>query len=118
MESSLHVVGLRDAIEAALRAAGQVEFVSQNDMKEFADEVVTVAQEIVPVKTGRLRDSIKAKVAGTGRYIEAGALYAEFVEFGTSKMVARPYLAPAVASVIDGFLRSRRSVFSGMVAPT
>lgn len=53
-------------------------------------------QALAPVDTGRLRDSIRYEVedttarCGPGREVE----YAMFVEFGTSKMAAQPFVRP------------------------
>ena len=54
-----------------------------------------------PVDTGYLRNSISAKYEGIGTdkptcEILIGAEYATFIEYGTSKMAAQPFLRPAV----------------------
>lgn len=65
----------------------------------IADE----ARDLVPVKTGNLRDAI---ITGEGKGASAWAAvmfkkapYAGFVEKGTSKTPAQPYFRPAVAAV-------------------
>lgn len=55
------------------------------------------AKQECPVDTGRLRNSITHAVE-TGEqavYIGSNVEYAAFVELGTSRMKARPYLKPA-----------------------
>jgi HK97 gp10 family phage protein len=55
------------------------------------------AKRDCPVDTGRLRNSITNAVE-TGEqsvYIGSNVEYAAFVELGTSRMKARPYLRPA-----------------------
>lgn len=47
------------------------------------------------VITGRLLNSITHKVEGDAVYIGTNVEYAPFVEFGTSKRKAKPYLKPA-----------------------
>lgn len=53
-------------------------------------------KRLAPVDTGTLRDSIRHRVEGTtvtagpGREVN----YAIFVEFGTSRMAAQPYVRP------------------------
>lgn len=62
------------------------------------------ARELVPVRTGHLLASIYADIGEMEQPSEAFAPYqvvanteyASFVEFGTSKMAARPYMGPAV----------------------
>ncbi len=55
----------------------------------------THAKELCPVDTGRLRNSITHDVDGQTAIIGTNVEYAAYVELGTSKMGARPYLAPA-----------------------
>ncbi len=58
--------------------------------------VVRAARELCPVDTGALRESIDAESDGMSAVITAGAEYAAYVEFGTSKSAAQPYLVPAL----------------------
>lgn len=62
-----------------------------------AREIVELAKQFAPVRTGRLRNSIRYRIAGFMSWIiEASVYYAGFVEFGTSKMAARPFMRPAI----------------------
>ena len=55
------------------------------------------AKRDCPVDTGRLRNSITnaVEVGEQSVYIGSNVEYAAFVELGTSRMKARPYLKPA-----------------------
>lgn len=53
------------------------------------------AKKLCPVDTGRLRNSITFDMDGTSVYIGTNVEYAEYVENGTSKRKATPYLVPA-----------------------
>lgn len=64
-----------------------------------ADTVVTKAKSIVPVRTGALQASIQKVGFGAERAVVADTNYAAFVEFGTRKMAAQPYLRPALESL-------------------
>lgn len=72
---------------------------------DLATEFATrVAREIVPVRTGRLRRSIAPLPpegdAGRRRAgVRASAPYALWVEIGTPRSRARPYLRPAAQRV-------------------
>lgn len=57
------------------------------------------AKKICPVDTGRLRNSISHTVRETEQaaYIGTNVTYAPFVELGTRRQKAQPYLKPAVA---------------------
>ena len=53
------------------------------------------AKKEAPVDTGRLRNSIAHAVKGDAAYIGTNVEYAPYVELGTSKTRAQPYLKPA-----------------------
>lgn len=53
------------------------------------------AKEECPVDTGRLRNSISHSASGNSAYIGTNVEYAPYVEMGTSRMGAQPYLKPA-----------------------
>lgn len=53
------------------------------------------AKEECPVDTGRLRNSISHATQGNSAYIGTNVEYAPYVEMGTSRMGAQPYLKPA-----------------------
>ena len=61
-----------------------------------AETVKEHAQSICPVDTGALRDSIAVSQDGMNAEISANTDYAAYVEFGTSKMSAQPYLVPSL----------------------
>lgn len=67
-------------------------------------DIEAQAKARAPVRTGFLRSSIAASGAGLEWQVSVGAAYAVFVEFGTSRMAARPYLVPAVEAVAPGFI--------------
>ena len=60
-----------------------------------AEELRTEAAALAP---GRLAAALRAKTLGDGAEVTAPG-YAKFVEFGTRKMAARPFLRPAIERV-------------------
>lgn len=58
------------------------------------------AKARVPVRTGTLRRSINTEVREQGNRVIAqvgpNTEYAAFIEFGTSRMAAQPYMRPAL----------------------
>lgn len=54
------------------------------------------AKALAPVYTGNLRNSITHKVEKKEARIGTNVYYAPFVELGTSKQAAQPYLSPAL----------------------
>ena len=63
------------------------------------------AKKNTPVDTGRLRNSIAHAVDGDAAYIGTNVEYAPYVELGTVKMKARPYLRPAATEHTDEYKR-------------
>ena len=76
-----------------------VEAVSRAAPKRFADKVLATSQGNVPVDTGALKASGYSESGESGKTAEVGytAEYAGYVEYGTYKMSAQPYLGPAFA---------------------
>lgn len=77
---------LEEQIEAALIAIGMT--------------AETYAKRDCPVDTGRLRNSIthEVRMDEKSAYIGSNVEYAAFVEMGTTRMKARPYLRPAATN--------------------
>lgn len=76
--------------------------------------VETEAKTVVPVDTGRLKNSIEHQENSSEQYTEIGSKveYAPYVETGTYKMKAQPYLRPSIErnksqiqSIIDNEFR-------------
>jgi hypothetical protein len=63
---------------------------------------VAVAREHVPVRTGRTRAAVTATVdrATLTLEIRAEARWAVFIELGTRRRPARPFLRPALVAAI------------------
>lgn len=66
-------------------------------MKRVRDIALT-EEYVVAVRKGKTKD-VKAAKAGEGR-LGKDAFYARFVEFGTVKLPARPFLRPALENNI------------------
>lgn len=62
-----------------------------------AERIADFARDLVPVDTGFLQSSIKAVHLSKYSQVVANAKYAGYVEFGTYRMAAQPYMRPAVA---------------------
>lgn len=63
-----------------------------------AEAVAQSARGMCPVDTGALQGSISASQSGDGAVVSVGADYGIYVEFGTYKMAARPFLAPSLSA--------------------
>lgn len=66
------------------------------DARGFAEAVRDNAKRRAPVDTGALRDSIEMHAEGDRTFVvEVGQFYGAFVEYGTSRAPAQPFLTPA-----------------------
>jgi HK97 gp10 family phage protein len=99
--------------------------------KVASDLFVQAAKQRAPVlkkptrqrQAGTLRDSIIAKVSlrqGKGLVVRVGpdkkVFYARFVEFGTSKMPAKPYMRPAWDGEKDAALNAFAESLKAQIA--
>lgn len=76
---------------------GMVRKAGGKGIRAIGNKIVARARQLAPVRTGQLRASINAEAQGETRFvIGASAPYATYVEYGTSKMAAQPYLRPAI----------------------
>src|SRR3990172_6275248 len=94
----------------------------QQVLKNGTVRLAEIAREIVHVRTGHLRASIRAELGenmeGQAAFdpvqVVADAPYASFVEFGTSRMEAQPFLGPAAEQVEPEILEEIDSVLREM----
>lgn len=99
MSADVRVVLDRGAIDRVLESP-------QGDVgRELARRAVSVdraAKGACPVDTGRLRSSINWRLASDSRGLLAivgtNVEYAPFIEFGTRRMGAQPFLRPALGA--------------------
>lgn len=79
------------------RLADRIAGATEEAINEFADDVVVHMKGLVPVDTGRLKESIEKKKEGDKVTVgPRGVEYAAFVENGTSRSPAQPYVAPTI----------------------
>lgn len=77
-----------------------------------AHDVEGHAKAGAPVDTGNLRNSIAAHQADELTWrVDVAADYGAYVEFGTHKSAAQPYLGPAVEAVRGGLARAWKALF-------
>jgi HK97 gp10 family phage protein len=82
-------------------------------LRDGAKLILEAAKANVPVATGALRDSLKVRamrkrrftygimVATAAGWFKGEQFYGAFVEFGTSRLAARPFVRPAFDSEKD-----------------
>jgi HK97 gp10 family phage protein len=82
-------------------------------IRKTAADCEAFAKGVVPVRTGNLKNSIQTEIesemsASVGTNVE----YSTFVEFGTTRMSARPYMTPATERVRDPFFRAMEQILA------
>ena len=92
-------IELEDLDELPEEQSQALEEEVHNIVETAGDNMVSYAQGIVPVRTGNLMASIFSDLDEDNLAVTLGATadYASFVEYGTVKMRAQPFLEPATA---------------------
>jgi len=74
-------------------------------------DVEARAKQLVPVDTGLLRNSIQSEFeSDLVGIVFTNTKYAPFVEYGTSRMSAQPYMTPALESQRSPFIRALQTI--------
>lgn len=82
-------------------------------MAQAAELVTESAKGACPVDTGALQSSITSSSSASSASVSAGTSYAAFVEFGTCKMAAQPYLVPSLLNNRDAIIGLIKSAVLG-----
>lgn len=91
--------GIRAVVRNLSELNTQIEAGVQKAKLRAAFEIEREAVSEVQVDSGRLKNSIMTREDGDIVEVGSDVEYAQYVEFGTSKMAAHPYLQPAVEKV-------------------
>lgn len=97
------------ALSATLESAGDgLGDKARAAVHKAAADIEQQAKARAPVDTGHLRSSISTTLTGNKHHSSAEvgptAHYGRYVEQGTSRMAAQPYLVPAMDAVEPGFV--------------
>lgn len=112
-----------DALTVEMRAnVGRVGARGALAVKKYTLQTEAYAVVACPVDTGHLKSTIHSSFAGDGRSAEmtgsviAGASYARYVIFGTSRQAPQDFMGPALARSTPGFVRACTQIGAGIVA--
>lgn len=75
-------------------AGPKVEKASSESLTRIARELRDDARASAPVRTGKLKSSIRVQGGKDWRLVKSDLRYSAFVEFGTSDTPPQPYLWP------------------------
>jgi HK97 gp10 family phage protein len=89
-----------------------------DDLAEGALVIAQQAENNCPVDTGFLRSTVFVQEVGNDVEIGFSAEYASYVEFGTYKMAAQPFLRPAfdeaeaaaLSAIVDSVQKNMRDI--------
>ena len=88
----------------------------KNTLKKCALGIQGDAKEKCPVKTGTLRNSISTDLSQIDAYeatIGTNVEYAIYVEYGTHKRSAKPYLRPAYNKNVNKLTQELKRILGG-----
>lgn len=103
--------GLDKLMEQLGATAGATIEAATSAMKTTTGKVQAQAKHIAPKRTGFMANNIlvepvkKTATSVTGT-VNAKADYSSFVEFGTYKMAAEPFMRPAVSAAQSFFIKT------------
>jgi HK97 gp10 family phage protein len=86
-------------LDKTIKKFGKLEGIDlMPEIKEATRKVQRTAKDLVPVDTGTLKRSIKTKMYSKQQsgVVYSILEYAPYVEFGTSKQKAQPFMIPAM----------------------
>lgn len=110
------IIGGMANLTAQLNAIGLAFTI--DDLAEGALVIAIQAENNCPVDTGFLRSTVFVQEDGDDVVIGFEAPYASYVEFGTYKMAAQPYLRPAfdeaelqaLSAIVDSVEKNMRDI--------
>ena len=85
----------------------------ENAVRQCGQMAEAFAKELCPVDTGALRDSIHYTVNEDSFTLSADAPYAAYVELGTHKPAAQPFLRPALENHVGELTEAIREALEG-----
>lgn len=117
---SVEIVGLRELDRALQELAWPAaRRALRKGMRKGANVIREEARAKARVKTGNLRKSIRTRErseeAGNMRFaveIPRRAFYGRFLEYGTSKMAAKPFLRPAAEGKTEEAVTAMRDALA------
>ncbi|WP_373844768.1 HK97-gp10 family putative phage morphogenesis protein [Clostridium sp.] len=104
--ADIELTGVDEILNKLQQMGTNINRLENKALKNAAEPVLQDAKANVPVRTGKLKKGLKITnvkkkqgvkyiLVGVDRGDNSEIFYGKFVEFGTSKMSARPFLQPA-----------------------
>jgi len=100
----------KENIEKVKAAGAKVQSALQDDLAYALSFGYDVAYSLCRVRTGYLRSTLRWWIQGLKGVLEATAYYAGFVEFGTRRTPAYPFIRPGSDQAVAQFMEAIRSL--------
>jgi len=100
----------QENIEKVKAAGAKLQSALQEDLAYALSSGYDVAYSLCRVRTGYLRSTIGWWIQGLKGVLEATAYYAGFVELGTRRMGARPFIRPGSDEALRQFSQAVNSL--------
>lgn len=97
----LTISGNKAILDNMAGLQAEIQAQAQATLEQAGQMALDKANELVPVLTGYLKSTLYVEAQPGVVTVGADAPYAIFVELGTRKMAAQPYLVPAMAIAGD-----------------
>lgn len=107
--------GLDDLAKSVAMSAAELEGRGEQIVSETVEDIRETARAMAPVDTGELRDSIGGDVAGLTGYVIATADHAAYLEHGTSRQPAQPYMRPAMDRAEPSFSQKAADLLADLL---
>ena len=121
MAKTIEVIGIPQAIASLKKYQRKKKKDIKKELVKGAIEIRDLAVDVVPVDTRRLATSIQIDDSGLARLVMrvgTNVLYGKWVEFGTPKMAARPFLFPAFFAKEGEIIKRIGNVLKKDIRPT
>jgi len=106
VEFDLDFTGVERIMDKLSRFSDQLKPDVHLTMESYVQKMYEASCGLAPVRTGFLRGSIYWRPINLMHFVfGAAADYAKFVEYGTSRVAARPFLRPAMDMVWPEMIR-------------
>ena len=104
--ADIELTGVDEILNKLQQMGANISRLENKALRNAAEPVLEDAKANVPVRTGKLKkglkitnvkkkEGVKYILVGVDRGDNSEIFYSKFIEFGTSKMSARPFLQPA-----------------------
>jgi|SRR5687768_4254506 len=83
---------------------------------QYANSMLQEMRSIVPVKTGYLKSTIGGGTSSNSMQLYVTAHYAQFINYGTSRIRARPFFTGPVEKQAPNMIKELNQAFADYIA--